>query len=95
MNVRPQKKEREKRSVEVLRALLKDFPDGQILTDEGQERPDIVVAGESQRIGIVLKKRVSPKDCTVTRTATSAFGAATVFTADCSALCTLVSTVPR
>jgi hypothetical protein len=45
-------KERERHFVEVLKSLLKDFPDGEIVADENQERPDVIVKNSRKKIGI-------------------------------------------
>ena len=45
MNNKQLKKEREKRYVEVVRDILKGFPNGQLIADEHQERPDVLVLG--------------------------------------------------
>jgi hypothetical protein len=36
-------KQRERRCIEVFREVFKEFPDGQVVTDASQERPDVLV----------------------------------------------------
>ena len=52
MNKRTLNKERERRFVELLKASYSDFPAGDIIADENQERPDIVVVTPQGKLGI-------------------------------------------
>lgn len=66
-------KERERHFVEVLKSLLNDFPDGEIIADENQERPDVIVKNSREKIGIevtciytqALKREESEVEATV------------------------------
>jgi hypothetical protein len=51
---RQSKKERERRFVEVFKSLYQDFPEGEIIAHEDQERPDAVVASLHGKIGIEI-----------------------------------------
>jgi hypothetical protein len=56
VNNKQLKKEREKRYVEVVRDILKGFPNGQLIADEHQERPDVLVLGTRGRTGVEVTR---------------------------------------
>ena len=47
-------KARERRFVELFKEVCHDFPEGDIVADEGQERPDVVVVSSQGKIGIEI-----------------------------------------
>ena len=47
---RKQQNKQERYSVGVFKSLLPDFPPGEMLADETQERPDVLVKGEQDHI---------------------------------------------
>lgn len=56
MNGRKSKKELERRYVEVFKAAYESFPDGEIVANEGQERPDAIVVNSKCKIGIEVRR---------------------------------------
>lgn len=52
------KKQFEKYCVDVFKRVYKHFPEGEMISDEGQERPDIVVKGTRGSIGIEVTRIV-------------------------------------
>jgi hypothetical protein len=49
-------KERERHFVDVFKGLLQDFPDGEIIANEQQERPDAVVVTAQGKIGVEITR---------------------------------------
>jgi len=56
VNRKQQNKQQERHFVEVFKAVFKDFPEGEILCDENQERPDALVKNEHGSTGIEVTR---------------------------------------
>jgi hypothetical protein len=56
MSKRLSNKERERHFVEVFKSVFKEFPAGEILADEEQERPDVIVLNAHGKIGIEVTR---------------------------------------
>ncbi len=53
---KPTKKEQERHYVELFKSVFADFPDGKILDDSSQEKPDVIVLTAQGRIGIEVTR---------------------------------------
>ena len=56
MHPKPTNKEYEKHYVEVFKAIFEDFPQGEIIADQNQERPDVIVIRGHDKIGIEITR---------------------------------------
>lgn len=56
MHPKPTNKEYEKHFVEVFKSIFEGFPQGEIIADQYQERPDVIVANSHDKIGIEITR---------------------------------------
>jgi hypothetical protein len=56
MNRRLAIKEWERRNVEIFKSIFNEFPEGELVSDASQERPDIVVKGPNGKTGIEITR---------------------------------------